>query len=152
MIHFPTRYSVLLPLIVAISLFGFGCTESKTSQCNKIIEITHKLAEETNLATNNRQTSDPKVYLQVADMMEKASQDMKAINIKDEKLQNYRDGFIKMYRGNSKATREYMAAVEKKDFLAAQAAQTDLLQATTLDRQLVEGINRYCKPPLQENK
>lgn len=142
--HFPTRYFVLLPLTAAISLLTVSCGESKISQCNKIIKIANDAVSQAKSLTNGTQASDTKAMVQAAKAMEKASKDMAAIKVKDEKLKNYQSGFIKMYGDTSKATRDFVAAFDRKDRPAAETALTNLQQATTPEKQLVADINTYC--------
>ncbi|HEY9797328.1 MAG TPA: hypothetical protein V6D30_16915 [Leptolyngbyaceae cyanobacterium] len=142
--HFPKRYFVLLPWAAVISLLTVSCTESKVSQCNKIIQVANTAVSEAKAVTNGGQASDPKAMLKAADAMEKASQEMKAIEVKDEKLQDYKAGFINMYRDTSKATRDFITAFEKKNRPAAETALTNLQQATVPEKQLVADINTYC--------
>lgn len=142
--HFPKRYFVLVSLTAAISLLTTSCIESKVSQCNKIIQVANKAVSQAKSVTNNGQASDPKAMLQAADAMEKASQDMKKITVKDQKLKDYQAGFMNMYRDTSKATRDFVTAFEKKDRPSAEAALTNLQQATTPEKQLVTDINTYC--------
>jgi hypothetical protein len=142
--HFPKRYFALLSLTAAISLFTVSCAESKVSQCNRIIQIANKAVTQAKSVTKGGQVSDPKAMLQAADAMEKASQEMKQINVKDQKLKDYQAGFINMYRDTSKATRDFVTAFEKKDRPAAETALTNLQQATTPEKQLVDNINVYC--------
>jgi phosphate uptake regulator len=131
-------------LIAAVSVLAIGCTQSKVSQCNKIIQIANEAVSEAKSVTNSGQTSDPQAMLEAADAMEKASQDMEAIDVRDETLQDYQAGFINMYQNTSQATRDFVTAFEKKDRSAAEAALTNLQQATTPEQQLVEDINTYC--------
>ena len=142
--HFPTRYFVLLPLSAAISLLTISCSESKISQCNKIAKVADEAVSKAKSATKDDQAHDPKAMIKAADAMEKASQEMKAIDVKDAKLKDYQAGFISMYRDTSKATRDYVVAFEKKNRPAAEAALTNLQQATTPEKQLVGDINKYC--------
>jgi hypothetical protein len=142
--HFPTRYFVLLPLTAVISLLTVSCSESKISQCNKIIKVANQAVSQAKSVTNGGQTNDPKAMLKAADAMEKASKEMKALNVKDTKLRDYQTGFIRMYGDTSKATRNFVTAFEKKDRPAAEAALLNLQQATTPERQLVADINSYC--------
>jgi predicted translin family RNA/ssDNA-binding protein len=121
-----------------------SCSESKVSQCNKIIKVANEAVSQAKTVTNGGQASDPKAMLQAADAMEKASKAMEAINVKDAKLKDYQTGFIKMYRDTSKATREFVGAFEKKNRPAAETALTNLQQATTPEKQLVADINTYC--------
>jgi len=142
--HFPTRYFVLLPLSAAISLLTISCSESKVSQCNKIIKVANEAVSKAKSVTKDDQANDAKAMIKAADAMEKASQEMKAIDVKDAKLKDYQAGFISMYRDTSKATRDYVVAFEKKNRPAAEAALTNLQQATTPEKQLVGDINKYC--------
>lgn len=142
--HFPTRYFVLLPLSAAISLLTISCSESKVSQCKKITVVAKEAVNAAKSVTKDGQAHDPKAMLKAADAMEKASQEMKAIDVKDAKLKDYQAGFISMYRDTSKATRDYVVAFEKKNRPAAEAALTNLQQATTPEKQLVGDFNKYC--------
>lgn len=146
--HFSVRYSmryfVLLSLTIAFSVLTASCSENKISQCNKIIKVTKKAVDAVNSITNGGQESNPKAMLQAAETMEKASQEMKSLKVKDEKLQNYQSRFVNMYRDTSKATREFVAAFEKKDRASAEIALLNVQRATTPEKQLVTDINTYC--------
>lgn len=142
--HFPRRYFVLLPLAATLSLLTVSCSESKVSQCNKIIKVANQAVTEAKSITNGGQASDSKAMLKAADAMEKASKDMEVIKVNDQKLKDYQTRFVTMYRDTSKATRDFVAAFQKKDRSAAEAALTNLQKATTPEKQLVEGINVYC--------
>lgn len=142
--HFPRRYFVLLPLTAALSLLTVSCSESKASQCNKIIEVANKVVSETTSITKDGQLSDPKTTLKAADAMEKASKEMEGLRINDEKLKDYQARFAKVYRDNSKATREYVTAFEKKDRRGLEAAVVNLDKAATPEAKLVNDTNTYC--------
>lgn len=142
--HFPRRYFVLLPLTAALSVLTVSCSESKVSQCNKIIKVANQAVTEAKSITNGGQESKPEAMLKAADAMEKASKDMAAIKVNDQKLRDYQTRFVNMYRDTSKGTRDFVAAFQKKDRSAAEAALTNLQKATTPEKQLVDSINVYC--------
>lgn len=142
--HFLTRYFVLTPLTAAIGVLSVSCAESKVSQCNKIIQVANQAVSEAKAVTKGGQISDPQAMLKAADSMEKASQEMEAIQVKDPKLQDYQAGFITMYRDTSKSTRDFVTAFQKKERSTAEAALTKLQQATAPEKQLVQEINTYC--------
>jgi hypothetical protein len=142
--HFPKRYFVLFSLTTAISLLTVSCTQSKVSECKKIMEVANRAVSEAKSVTNGEKANDPKSVMQAADAMEKASRAMEAINVKDEKLQDYQAGFINVYRDTSKATRNFIAASQKNDRSAAEAARLGVQQATTLEKQIVADFNTYC--------
>ncbi|HEY9727768.1 MAG TPA: hypothetical protein V6D50_15065 [Chroococcales cyanobacterium] len=144
--HCLKRYFVIVPMMAAVSLLTVSCTESKISQCQKIIDVANQAVNETKSLTNNGQTSDTTAMLKAADAMEKASKDMNAIDIKDEKLKNYQTGYVSMYRDTSKATRDFVTAFKKKNRPAAETALTNLQRATASEPQLANGLNGYCKP------
>lgn len=139
------RIPALLLSLTAINLLTVSCTNNKVAQCNQIIQTANNAVTEATSVTNGGQSKDPKVVLKAADAMEKASKDLEAIDVNDAKLKEYRDGFVKMYRDTSKATRDFVSAYERKDFGAAQAAQKNVQQATIPEKDLVSGINSYCK-------
>lgn len=144
--QFPRRYFVLLPLAAALSVLMVSCSESKVSQCNKIIKVANKAADEAKAITNGGKESDPKAMLKAADALEKASQDMESIKVSDEKLKDYQGRFFIMYRDTSKSTRDFITAFQKKDRSAAEAAVVKLQKATALETPLVQEINKYCQP------
>lgn len=142
--QFPKRYFVLFSLTMAIGLLTASCSESKISQCNKIIKIANDAVSQAKTVTNGGQASNPKAMLQAAEAMEKASKQMTDIPVNDPKLKDYQTGFVKMYGDTSKATRDFVKAYEKKDRPAAERALTSLQQATLPEKQLVTDINTYC--------
>jgi hypothetical protein len=143
--HFQRQYFVLLPLTAALCLLTVSCSESKVSQCNKIIEVANRAVSEAKAITKDGQLSDPKTTLKAADAMEKASKDMEAIKVTDEKLRDYQARFAQVYRDTSKATHEFVAAFEKKDRRGLTVAVEKLQKAATPEKQLVEDINIYCE-------
>lgn len=142
--HFPMRYFVLLPLTAALSLITVSCSESKVAQCNKLIKVTNEVVSQTKAVTNGNQAINLKATLKAADAMEKASQEMQAIQVSDKQLQDYQSRFTNMYRDTSQATRDFVAAFEKKDRVAAETALQKLQKATTPEKRLVDDINKYC--------
>ena len=84
--QFSRRYFVLLPLTAALSGLIVSCSQSKVSQCNKIIKVANQAADEAKAITNGGKESDPKAMLKAADALEKASQDMQSIKVSDDKL------------------------------------------------------------------
>ena len=142
--HFPIRYVVFLSLTAAVSLLLVSCGDTKTQECNEIIQVANKVVTQANELTNGGQISNPQMVLQTADAMEKASQEMEAIELKDEQLKNYQAGFVSMYRNTSQATRAFVTASEKKDRQGAEIASAKLQNATASEKQLVTDINAYC--------
>ena len=139
------RYGIIFPVSIVISFLTLSCAETKFSQCEKIYSIANSVASETESLTNSGQETEMKTWLQAADTMEKAAQDMKSLNISDSKLQEYQSGFIKMYKAYAESTRNIVKAREIKDVAAAKNAQKKVQKAGDLEQELGNGINSYCR-------
>lgn len=142
--HFFRRYAVILPVTAAVSFLIVSCSESKSTQCQKIFKITNETVNETKTVTNGGQNSSPEALVKTADIWDKSAQKMTNIKVYDTKLKTFQADFIRMYRDSSKATREYVAALKKRDFPAVDAGFKKLQKSYNPEKNLVSGINRYC--------
>ncbi len=142
--QFLRRYAVILPVTAAVSFLSVSCSESKITQCQKIFKITNETVNETKTVTNGGQNSSPEALVKTADIWDKSAQKMTNIRVNDAKLKKFQVDFIKMYRDSSKATREYVAALKKRDFPAVNAGFEKLQKSYNPEKNLVNGINRYC--------
>ena len=138
------RFIVLVPLCIAIIFLSASCAGTKSSQCKKMVEITRKIASETKTLSDNRKTLDPQKVLQVADAFEGTAKEMKSLAIQDKQLQEYQFGFAKMYLGMGQATRDFVAALARKDLSKAKLAKEQLQQLGITERELVSQTNNYC--------
>lgn len=134
--------STLSLLTILINLFLISCAENKISQCQKIILLTQKMAEE---SESYRQTEDIKKVLQVADIFEETSQQMKQLKIEDEQLQKYQLGFADVYQGNADTTRQFVAALNDKDIDTAKLIQQQVQQLGKQEQELGTEMNTYCQ-------
>ncbi|ACK68075.1 conserved hypothetical protein [Rippkaea orientalis PCC 8801] len=135
----------IFTLIFLLTFTLFGCAETKVSQCQKIILITKNIAQE---SENNRQTKDIQKALKVADAFEEAAQNMKDLKISDEQLVKYQLGFAEVYQGYAQTTRQFVAALQKKDIPTLQLMQQQLRQLGRKEPELGEAMNRYCQSNL----
>jgi soluble cytochrome b562 len=137
------------PLMVAlnavVSLLSTACADTQVYQCNEIIGIANETVTQARDLTAGGQTTDPQAMLQAADAMEQASAEMEAVEVEDEQLQDFQEGFVTMYQKTAQATRSFVKAYEESDREAAESAFTDLQQATSAEDELVQGINEYCR-------
>ncbi|MFE1747649.1 hypothetical protein [Coleofasciculus sp. H7-2] len=142
--HFLRRYAVILPAIAAVSFLSVSCSDSKITQCQKIFQITNETVNETKTVTNGGKNSSPEALVKTADIWDKSAQGMTNIRVNDAKLKKFQADFIRMYRDSSKATREYVAALKKRDFPAVDAGFKKLQKAYSPEKDLVNAINSYC--------
>ena len=136
------QYFSLFCLIPAIAVLLSSCAETKTAQCQKIFLITKKMAEE---SATNRETKDIKMVLQVADAFEKASEQLKKIELKDSKLTEYQQGLAEVYQGNAETTRNFVQALETKDIPTAKLAQEQVQQIGKKEQEIITQTNQYCQ-------
>ena len=130
------RYVSLFCLIPAIAVLLSSCAETKTSQCQKIFLIT---------SAKNRETKDIKTVLEVADAFEKASEQLKKMELKDPKLTEYQQGLAEVYQGNAETTRSFVKALETKDIPTAKLAQDQVQQIGKKEQEIITQTNQYCQ-------
>ncbi|MEM9538825.1 MAG: hypothetical protein AAGA60_04855 [Cyanobacteria bacterium P01_E01_bin.42] len=138
----PQSSAIASLFTVALFLVS-GCGTSKIAQCNQIIEIANAL-EEVRVSADNQEADTTQTMVQVVDAMDKASQDMQALELSDETLEELRGEFIKMYAETSNATRTFLEAFNKKDRQTVDKAIEELHRATQPEQELVNQINSYC--------
>ena len=137
------RLIFILPIF---NILVVSCAETKISKCQKIITMVNEVAKETKSLTNNQTEKDTQTWLTAADQMEEAAKKVKNLNLDDVNLQEYQQGFRKMYQAYAQATRDIVKARQDKDINAAKKAQADVQQAGQLEKQLGEKVNTYCQP------
>lgn len=134
--------ALFLGVCVASSLAS--CASTRYFQCQQTIQIANEVTKEVSAITDNGQTQDPQQILQAAEVMEEAALEMEALQLSDPQLQEYRQGFVQMYRQSARATRDFVKAKEKFNRKEAEPQKNRLLQATSQEQKLVTGINEYC--------
>jgi hypothetical protein len=134
--------SILILLTLPLSVMLSSCAETKTAQCQKIILITKKIAEE---SANNRDSTDPEKILTVAKAFEEAGQQVQALKLKDNQLRTYQQELANIYDGNAEATRNIINAIKSKDILTAKLAQDQVRQIGKKEQLLITQMNQYCQ-------
>lgn len=141
----PSHRGVLnVSTLVALGFLAVSCTDSKVSQCNKLIEVANQAVTEVQSVTQNASPDNVEAMSKIADAADKAKADMQSIKLGDEKLQQFQGRFITMYTDTSKATRDLVTAASAKDADSAQKAFDSLKTATDLEAPLVNEVNTYC--------
>lgn len=126
-------------------LFASGCGASKVAQCNSMIETANSAAEAAQNLTSEGDPSDPDVMLKAAETMEQASSDMQALELEDERLQEFQAGFVEMYDKTSSASRDLVDASKDGDSSAIEASIEELQEVSQTEQELVGGVNSYCQ-------
>ncbi|MBW4620646.1 MAG: hypothetical protein KME17_14990 [Cyanosarcina radialis HA8281-LM2] len=141
------RYAIVIPSMAAILFLTVGCSESKVSQCSKIVKIATQTVKQTETIVPRGKKVTPETILKGAETMDKAAQSMSAIEVSDVKLKEYQGSFIKMYREIGKTIRAFGVAARQKDRIAAMSALKNWQQASFREQEnrLATGIKSYCQ-------
>ena len=129
---YSTKKCLLFPLSllsVLVNLLLISCAENKISQCQKIILLTQKMAQE---SESYRRREDIKKVLQVADIFEETSQE-------------YQMGFADIYQGNADTTRQFVAALNDKDIDTAKLMQQQVQQLGKKEQEFGAKMKDYCQ-------
>lgn len=121
-----------------------SCADPKIAQCQKIIVFINQTATETKTITENKSDKDYQSWLQAADKMEDAAQEIGKLVIFDSQLKEYQKGFGQMYTDYAESTREIIKARHNKALNQALVAQEKVKQASQLEQDLGSKINEYC--------
>jgi hypothetical protein len=133
---------LLVFLVYLISLLTVGCAETRISQCQKIINISSKISQE---SKENRNTKDSQQLLKVADGFNRAAEDMEKLEIKDEKLIQYKTQFAQIYRGYARATKTMISAVTNQDIKTAKLTQDKVKELGQEEERLGNEMIIYCQ-------
>ncbi len=130
--------------LVGLALVMTSCSESKVSQCNKLIEIANQAVSGVKAVSENPKPDSIESMNKIADVANTAKSQMEKLQLSDDKLKAFQTRFITMYTDTNQATRDLVGAAEKKDAPAAQKAFDALQNATSQEGPLVNEVNSYC--------
>ncbi|GAB4546882.1 MAG: hypothetical protein Tsb0014_41510 [Pleurocapsa sp.] len=132
--------------VIVTSLLMTSCGDNKYSQCEQIFQIAHQVTKiNQNISyTASEQPTQLKQWLEAADIMTKAAQQIKALHIDDTELIQYQNKFAKIYQTYSEATYDAVDARESRNIDALQTARDRAMAAGEIQKNLVEKINSYC--------
>jgi hypothetical protein len=132
-------------LVASAALILAGCSESKVSQCNKLIDVANQAAEASKeFGANPQPEKGGKAFTEMADKIDGFTDSMEAIELSDEKLKGYQAEFVSMYKAASDGLRGGAVAFDKKDTDAMTKEMEAIQTATGGEAKLVSDINTYC--------
>lgn len=146
--------------IAALGLLVTSCSETKLSQCKKLIDVANQVVMDVQTVAQNASTTGSNaaanaanaadgadsiaVINKVAEAADKARINMESLTLTDERLQDFQDRYASMYTEIGQTTREMLAAAEAKDREAGREAYDAFKAATSQEEVLVDEINEYC--------
>jgi hypothetical protein len=139
------KQASILLATATVAVVMTGCSESKISQCNKIIEVANKAVTTSQEFGNNPQPEKGgKALTEMADKLDGFTASMTALELSDEKLKGFRDKFVSMYKLTSEGLRKGAVAIDKKDADALTKEMEVIQKGTSEEGTLVNDINGYC--------
>ncbi|AFZ22520.1 hypothetical protein Cylst_0143 [Cylindrospermum stagnale PCC 7417] len=139
------KQNVLLAATAATALLFTGCGESKVSQCNKIVKVANQaVTVGQEFGKNPQPKKGSKALTEAASKVDKIANDLKAVEVKDEKLQGFQTRFLKLYQDTSTGMKNTAKALDKKDIPGANRLLASLKKSASDETALVKEINNYC--------
>lgn len=115
-------------------------TDSKATQCGRIVEITNNAQSVTSTAKARR----PESILQATAQLDQLAKKLEAVQVSDEKLVSLKSRYQKMYQAVSQATKDTFSAVKNRNRNGVGKSLQSLQEALNQDKDLVKEFNSYC--------
>lgn len=150
-----SKYIVIAPVSLSIALLVTGCSESKVSQCQRLVKVVN---EGTSLIDTNK-GKQVTTSLQLSKDLETVNKSIGELKITDPKLQEFQSSFVKVFDHLSQAiakaakalgtakTAEASPAGREKIQSARAEIDSALAAAKTTGKQsdgLSNQLNQYC--------
>lgn len=136
-----------LLMLVCCGALVMGCA-TKARQCRQAIDLAGAAnAQATRLATPEADPSgvaDTKSLLQAAETLAAAGEELRTLQLGDAQLQSWQSEYAATYDELAAATRDLVAAIDRRDREAAELARERLETASASEATLVQTINDYC--------
>lgn len=101
------RHLITLPLIVLIGLSGFGCSNSRSAQCQKIIDSVNNAS--TQLQTLDRTANGDnreESFSQAVKVIEQSVTELEAIKVKDKTLKELKSNLVQIRREMARSIKD----------------------------------------------
>ena len=136
----------LLIIAIPLSIFISSCGESKLTQCEQVFKIVAGVNNSISQVsyTQSEDLAQIKIWLEAANTMDRAAENIKALHINNGKLIGYQNKLATVYRIYSQATYNAVEARENKNLEALKLARLEALKAGAMQQEAIEGINDYC--------
>lgn len=139
------KRTVTLSLVSAIALLFAGCGESKVTQCNKVIGVANKAATlGQQFGKDPKSSKGAKGLTELAGKIDEINNEMKALTVKDEKIQGFQQRFLTLYQDISKGLNDAASAIDKKNIRDANRFLVGLQKSSVDESNIVKEINTYC--------
>lgn len=153
------KYTVIASVGLSIALFITSCSESKVSQCQRLIRVVNA---GTSLIDQNKGTQVI-TSLQLSKDLEFVTKSIGELKLTDPKLKEFQSSFVKIFKNLSQAIAKAGKALGAAKIAEASASGREKIQkaraeidstlttaATTVGKQsdtLGNAMNKYCRQP-----
>jgi basic membrane lipoprotein Med (substrate-binding protein (PBP1-ABC) superfamily) len=141
---FSQKHLITVGISLVLSVLATSCSESKVSQCNRLIGVANKTAEEVQTITSTGNSKDLATQQKLAATADQAKAAMTNLKLSDETLQGFQQRFVTMYDSISKSINQLVQAVGANNSRTAEQAFKDLQTSTGQEKPLVDEVNAYC--------
>jgi DNA repair ATPase RecN len=132
------RYRFLPVTAVLISFLAYGCSESRTAQCNKL----NKIANRAKTLTPPKNAAS---FNQISEAVDSIGLEMRALKLEDSKLKDFQARFNNIYNESSEAARNISQAYsEKKPEAAIAKIGKEVKSISDREISLIRDVNKYC--------
>ncbi|MFM6201062.1 MAG: hypothetical protein ACKPE1_18315, partial [Dolichospermum sp.] len=94
-----SRYPVIAPVTLSIALLITSCSDTKTSQCQRLI----KAVNQGTSLIDTKKGQQVSTSLKLSKDLKNVTQELQKLNLKDPKLKEFESGFIKVFDNLSQA-------------------------------------------------
>lgn len=137
--------SALTALALLCSL-GLSACNKKAEQCDKFIGVINDNGKVIKAASSKMTGAgdDAKTYDEVATVLDSSADNMKKVELKDEKLKEFAKEYQDMLHNGAQAARDVVKAQGANDLAALTKAMGDIGKVETTEAALVAKVNGYC--------
>ncbi len=138
------RMPVRLFFTGAVTILLSSCGPSKVSQCNSLIAVANKAANETLAMSKSTNPDKMGELTKMAGNFDQYAKEMAAVKLEDESLKGFQTRFVAMYQETSQASKDLLGAITKRDARGVGNSVKALRTATGKESSLVTEVNQYC--------
>lgn len=123
------KYTVITPISLSIALIMTGCSESKISQCQRLIKVVN---QGTSLIDNNK-GKQVTTSLKLSRDLQSATKSIEELKLIDPELQKFQSSFAKMFDNLSQAIAKAAKALDTTKTAEASSSGREKIQNARTD-------------------
>jgi len=138
--------SLLTAVALLAALLACGLGGNKVSECNKLVGIMNKGADDVRKAKATGESNVADLE-KMATTMDDLANNITHLNLTNPDLKKRADAYATNTRDMARASRDLAAAARTKDVLKTKTAKAGVDKAVAAEPGLLNDINSFCKAP-----